>query len=110
MELNEYQSLAMKTKKPWGEDVKGQLTDSILGLTGESGEVADIIKKYFAGVKELDKDHLINEMGDVMWYLAELAETLGTTLDEIATLNIEKLKARHGEKFSGYGNRSGKGK
>ncbi len=110
MEFNEYQKLAMRTKKPWGEDLKGQITDGILGLTGESGEVADIIKKYFAGVKELDRDHVINEMGDVMWYLAELAESFNTTLDEIATLNIEKLKARHGEKYSGYGDRSGAGK
>lgn len=110
MELNEYQNLAMKTKKPWENDLKGQTTDAILGLCGESGEVADLFKKYFAGVKELDRDHVINEMGDVLWYLAELALSLETTLEEVATLNIEKLKARHGEKYSGYGNREGKGK
>lgn len=109
MNLNEYQQLAMITKKPW-EDKKDQLVDACLGLSGESGEVNDIIKKHLAGAKQYDITELKKEIGDVMWYIAELCDSLGLTMEEVATLNIEKLKSRHGDKFSGYGNRTGDGK
>jgi NTP pyrophosphatase (non-canonical NTP hydrolase) len=109
MELNEYQKLAMITKKEW-ENKDAELIDSALGLCGESGEVADIIKKHLAGSKEMNLDDLKKELGDVLWYLAETCDYLNISLDEIAKLNIEKLKKRHGDKFSGYGDRSNENK
>lgn len=109
MDFKEYQKLAMVTKKPW-EDNKSQLVDACLGLAGECGEVNDMIKKDLAGSKPLDMVDLKKEIGDVMWYIAELCDCYGITMNEIAELNIEKLKNRHGDKFSGYGDRTGKGK
>ena len=108
MELNEYQKLALITKKPW-DNKKDQLIDACLGLSGECGEVNDIIKKDLANAKKCDPIELKKEIGDIMWYIAELCDSLNTTMEEVATLNIEKLKARHGDKFSGFGDRTGDG-
>ena len=108
MNFNEYQKAAVVTKKPW-DDKNWELADCGLGLTGESGEVADIIKKHVSGSKPLN-DEIINklkyEIGDILWYIAALCDALDFDMGEIAQQNIEKLRKRHGDKFSGYGNRS----
>ena len=100
--FNEYQKLSSRTRKVY-DDVKDMQADVGLGLCGESGEVADIIKKHLAGAKELDKDHLKEELGDVLWYIAEACDCFGFTLEEVAKANIEKLKKRHPNGFGGYG-------
>jgi NTP pyrophosphatase (non-canonical NTP hydrolase) len=99
MNLDEYQELALRTAGHL-ESVQKQLTYSALGLTGESGEVAEIIKKAFYHGHPLDKDALHKELGDVLWYLAVMADGLGFSLDEIASANIAKLRARYPEGFS----------
>lgn len=99
MEINEYQKLAMVTlnKKL---DKKEILTNSVMGLCGESGEAIDLVKKHLFHGHELDRDALIKELGDVAWYLAEAAEALEIPLEEIFERNIEKLKKRYPEGFS----------
>ena len=71
-----------------------------LGLAGEAGEVADEIKKVIGHGHKLDEDKLIKEIGDVLWYAAEMCSALGVSLDYVAKKNIEKLKARYPEGFS----------
>ena len=100
--FNEYQKLAMRTAKKF-ENIKEMQADVGLGLAGESGEVADIIKKSLAGAKEIDLEHLKEELGDVLWYLAEASSCFNFSLEEIAKKNIEKLARRHPNGFSGYG-------
>ena len=99
MEINEYQKLAMVTlnKKL---DKKEILTNSVMGLCGESGEAIDLVKKHLFHGHELDRDALIKELGDVAWYLAEAAEALEIPLEEIFERNIEKLKKRYPKGFS----------
>jgi len=99
MNLDEYQQLALRTAGH-REDRQKQLTYTALGLTGESGEVAEIIKKTFYHGHPLDKEALHKELGDVLWYLAVMADGLGFSLDEIARANIDKLRARYPEGFS----------
>jgi NTP pyrophosphatase (non-canonical NTP hydrolase) len=99
MNLDEYQELALRTAGH-RESARKQLTYSALGLTGESGEVAEIIKKAFYHGHPLDKEALHKELGDVLWYLAVMADGLGFSLDEIASANIAKLRARYPEGFS----------
>jgi NTP pyrophosphatase (non-canonical NTP hydrolase) len=65
-----------------------------LGLAGEAGEVADLYKKSQYEGNELDVPKLLLEMGDTLWYLAWLANALGYTLEELALINIEKLKEK----------------
>ena len=99
MELDEYQELALRTAGH-RESERRLLTYTALGLTGESGEVAEIIKKAFYHGHALDKDALHKELGDVLWYLAVMADGLGFSLGEIASANIAKLRARYPEGFS----------
>jgi NTP pyrophosphatase (non-canonical NTP hydrolase) len=99
MELDEYQQLALRTAGH-REDREKVLTYTALGLTGESGEVAEIIKKAFYHGHALDREALHKELGDVLWYLAVMADGLGFSLDEIARANVAKLRARYPEGFS----------
>lgn len=92
---NEYQTAALRTVNP---DIvrKGKLPmDGVLGLCGEAGEVADIIKKAEFQGHDLDKSRIAEELGDIAWYLAIAAEAIGSDLDSILQQNIDKLMARY---------------
>ena len=71
-----------------------------MGLNGEAGECIDILKKHAFQKHPLDEAKLIDELGDVLWYIAETATGIGTTLEELAQRNIGKLRARYPEGFS----------
>jgi NTP pyrophosphatase (non-canonical NTP hydrolase) len=103
MDFVEYQKLAMRTAAKAGP--AEQLATAGLGVAGEAGEVADLIKKLLFHGHAFDAaavDKLVKEAGDVLWYLALLADRLaehGVTLDTIAAQNIAKLRARYPEGF-----------
>lgn len=99
MTINEYQKLAMVTKNP---ELSGRelLINSVMGLCGESGEVIDLVKKHVSHGHPLNREKLIDELGDVAWYLAECATVLEVPLEDILARNIEKLKKRYPEGFS----------
>ena len=97
MTFNEYQKLAQRTANTHCADHK--LMNGVLGLNGESGEIADIIKKYKYQGHDYDREHLAEEIGDVLWYCAELATAIGMNLEEIARLNITKLQKRYPNGF-----------
>ena len=99
MTINEYQKLAMTTLNP-GLAKKDVLINGVMGLCGESGECIDIVKRHLAQGHELDREALIKELGDVVWYLAETAFALDVELEEVLMRNIEKLKKRYPEGFS----------
>jgi NTP pyrophosphatase (non-canonical NTP hydrolase) len=93
MELNDYQAEAIQTAIYPKED---RLTYTVLGLVGEAGEVAEKIKKMMRDETSLEECHsgLLLELGDVLWYVANMADELGSSLDEVATLNLIKVKDR----------------
>ncbi len=99
MKINEYQELAMRTLN---KDLskKDVLINGVMGLCGESGEVIDIVKKHLAQGHELDKDKIAKELGDVAWYLAEVAYALDLKLEDVLVMNIEKLKKRFPNGFN----------
>lgn len=99
MTANEYQDLAMRTLNP-ELSRKDVLINSVMGLCGESGEVIDIVKKWLAQGHSLDKDHLLRELGDVAWYLAEAATALDVPLEQILRGNLGKLKNRYPQGFA----------
>jgi NTP pyrophosphatase (non-canonical NTP hydrolase) len=108
MTFNEYTNSVIKLRKPWNnKDI--ELAYYGLGLTGEAGEVSEAIKKHLSGVKEIDTEHIKKELGDVLWYIMAAANYFGFSLDDVAQTNIDKLFARHGDHWSGYGDRTGKG-
>lgn len=99
MNLNEYQDLAARTAgNHFSEDQA--YCNWALGLCGEAGEYSELIKKHVFHGKELDINAAIKELGDVLWYISMCATQLNTTLDHIATTNINKLKARYPDKFT----------
>lgn len=82
------------------EASKCALAVAALGLVGEAGEAADVIKKHVGHDHPLDLPKLHKEMGDNLYYLELLAILTGTTLQEIAKMNVEKLAARYPEGFT----------
>ena len=98
MQINEYQKLALRTAN--STNTGDLILNGILGLAGETGEVADIIKKAKFQGHELDCAKAIDELGDVCWYVAILAEGLGVDLETVMRGNIDKLKQRYPEGFS----------
>jgi NTP pyrophosphatase (non-canonical NTP hydrolase) len=99
MDLFTYQQLALRTAKDL-ETPLAELQHALLGLTSETGELADVVKKHVIYGRDLDKENIAEELGDILWYLAIGAESVGTTLEEIANANIAKLKTRYPEKYS----------
>ncbi|MCL2771180.1 MAG: nucleoside triphosphate pyrophosphohydrolase family protein [Firmicutes bacterium] len=109
MTFKEYQEKAIITQKPF-PTLKDKVVNCLLGISGETGEVMELFKKHWRDDKELDMENLTKEVGDILWYMAVLTYELGINFDDVAERNIAKLKARHGDKFSGVGDRSGAGK
>lgn len=104
MNANEYQRLADRTLID-GPDAEYTPTDimivwNALGLAGEAGEVADTIKKAVFHQHGLDRDELIKELGDVLWYVAALCSKLNVPLSEVMDRNIAKLIMRYPNGYS----------
>lgn len=76
------------------------LTTLALGVAGEAGEVADLVKKHIGHGHPLDREKLSKELGDVLWYVARMAATIGYDLAFIANQNIDKLTARYPDGFT----------
>lgn len=108
LELNEYQDLAKRTRNK-GLDQNQELTNYAMGLSGETGEVIDILKKLIFHGHHSEKEKLKDELGDVLWYLANLAATLEIELQDIAEYNISKLQKRYPEGFSKEKSKNRKG-
>lgn len=100
MTINEYQKEAMRSVNPESlSSITTGLSNTALGLCGESGEIADMIKKHLHQGHDLDTEHVAKELGDVAWYLALGATVLGYDLEDILQMNVDKLRARYPEGF-----------
>lgn len=99
--LNGYQSEARRTMLDnWGQQDRESLSCHGLGIAGEAGEVADLIKKHLHHGHPLDREKLIKELGDVLWYVAAVAKDIGVDLSEVAEANVMKLRKRYPDGFS----------
>jgi len=102
--MNDYQTQALVTAIDEGHE----LMQRSLGIVGEAGEIAEKLKKWYRDQNgeesRLDKDALAAELGDVLWYVAALADHLGYKLGDIAKQNIQKLADRQNRnKLTGSG-------
>jgi len=93
MNFNEYQKIARSTAV-YPEEYK--VVYPALGLCGEAGEVAEKVKKTVRGDSSLNKvpGSIAMELGDVLWYVAVLADDLGVELEDVAKWNVDKLQRR----------------
>ena len=96
MELKYYQQRAYKALGEH-DDAKDRANNWCLGLSGEVGEVEELIKHHYYGGEKLNKVKLAKELGDVLWYINALASHFGLSMNMIATMNIAKLDHRHSD-------------
>lgn len=105
--MNDYQKQAVTTIVTTNDPFK-DLMAYILGLGGESGEVLEKVKKIVRDkngeLSPEDKEEIIKELGDVLWYIAVIADELNYDLQEVADINLKKLQKRKREnKLKGSG-------
>lgn len=104
----DYIEAAKKTESTNFSEIKERLSDegmirllhATVGVSTESGELLDALKKHIYYGKDLDKTNLFEEVGDLFWYLAILADELGFDFEKVMAKNVEKLQARYGDAFS----------
>ncbi|CCW08022.1 nucleoside triphosphate pyrophosphohydrolase family protein [Bacillus sp. GeD10] len=109
-ELDQYQEAALRT---WNtnQDFGGRVLNAALGVSGESGEVADIVKKaifhghgfdpaHCPGEEEGNTHKIALELGDILYYISIMSHEMGYTLEDIAQMNIAKLAKRYPNGFS----------
>lgn len=96
MKGNEYQKLAMRTCSI--DNKVDMLYHGVFGLNSEAGEVAGLLQKMYQG-HDVDGEHLIKELGDCMWMIAEICTSKGFNLDDVMQTNIDKLKVRYPDGF-----------
>jgi NTP pyrophosphatase (non-canonical NTP hydrolase) len=106
LNFNEYQKLALRTAAP--KTKKNEIFHLVLGLVGEAGEIAEKYKKLVrdkaSDESQVDKEDMKKELGDVLWYIAVLAEYLEIPFEEIADKNIAKMADRQKrDKIKGSG-------
>ena len=99
MEINDYQNAAARTLADLNNPLLNDL-HMVVGMVTESAEIADAYKKHFAYGKELDLVNVKEEIGDLMWYVANFCNMYNWDLRAIIAKNITKLQARYPEKFT----------
>lgn len=104
MDSQDYQKEAARTlttaEIPDLSDQTTMLVWTALGLTGEAGEVADLVKKGIFHQHGLDKTAIKKELGDVLWYITAMCTLLDLDLEEVMEVNIQKLQRRYPNGFS----------
>ena len=77
-----------------------RLVHAMIGMVTEAGEFQDMMKKHLMYGKEIDRTNLVEELGDIMWYVGLACSELGVSLDEVMAINNAKLAARYGDVFT----------
>src|SRR4051812_26046825 len=99
MDFNAYVTAAKRTANP-ALDERDRLLDAAAGLSEESAEVLGLVRKRTFQERDIPREKLVEELGDVLWCLAITADTLGISLNDVATRNIEKLTLRPPDGFT----------
>jgi NTP pyrophosphatase (non-canonical NTP hydrolase) len=105
MNPSEYVKNALRTESGNYEfqgvhGVTPRIEHAVIGLVTEAGELTDAVKRSKIFGRELDKVNVIEEAGDIMWYLALLSDELGVPFEDIWEKNVNKLRKRYPEKFT----------
>lgn len=108
MDNKEYVREVVRTESCDGEKIKQRaqsdrtirLVHAALGLCTEAGEFLDAIKRHLFYGTEIDETNLIEELGDLSWYMAIAIDALGTNIETVQEVNAQKLKLRYPDKFT----------
>jgi len=93
LEFSNYQSKASETAI-YPKTLDGGVYYTAIGLAGEVGELLNKIKKIARDKAQISKEDITSELGDVLWYLSQLATEMGISMEDVAKNNLEKLKGR----------------
>lgn len=101
MKMDDYSKQAISTllgEHGLSDDMSPALISQIFGLVGESGEVAEKFKKLIrdkqGGIDEEDRQEILKELGDILWYVNSVSHLLGSNLEEVASKNLDKVLSR----------------
>lgn len=108
MTIDEYQTEAQRTHLSLEQIVKSQhrfaplqqLLHAQLGISSESGELADSLKKHIVYGFPLDGNNVVEELGDLLWYISLACDAMEISMEEVMSMNINKLRIRYPEKFT----------
>jgi NTP pyrophosphatase (non-canonical NTP hydrolase) len=106
MTIDDFQKLTTLTEAPVTPELRvrcaavARLLHGGIGISTEIGEFMDVLKRYIFYGKAIDHVNLVEELGDLVFYISVLANALGVSLEEIMQANIDKLRARYPNKFS----------
>lgn len=95
---NNYQALAMRTKNK-NLTRNEQLRNAAYGLNGEAGEVINLLKKHEFQGHPLSKERMIDELGDLLWYIALACDSMNMQIEDAMRYNVDKLRKRYPEGF-----------
>ena len=98
MNFSEYQEKARRTQND-ALTINMKRQHALYGLAGEVGEVLSIYQKELQG-HQVEREKVLEEMGDCLWMLAELCDCLGASMEDVAEANIQKLLGRYPNRFS----------
>lgn len=98
LEMNVYQALCMRTAGKF-DSPREALTAGAICIAGEAGELANAVKKMIWHGHPIDNEKVMDELGDVLWYVARLGQDMGMSLEDIARHNLAKLAKRYPEGF-----------
>ncbi len=105
MTFEEYEKAAARTINPRLSETE-RLVDAAAGLAEEAGEVLGRVRKHLFMGHALDRERVTRELGDTLWCLTMVAALVGTTLDEVAASNVEKLRQRYPDGYSDAASRA----
>ena len=100
MKPSEFIKDALRTDGTLNDKGDRRIEHAIMGLVTEAGELTDALKRYKFYKQKLDRVNLIEEAGDIMWYLAILCDELGVSFETVWEKTIRKLKTRYPEKYT----------
>jgi NTP pyrophosphatase (non-canonical NTP hydrolase) len=96
MDASDYQKAAVGTAKEWNSPDVNDKVGWAIGIAGETGEIMELVKRKFLRGQDVSDERFKEELGDILWYVAVFADTMGFDLSDIMKLNVDKLKERHG--------------
>jgi NTP pyrophosphatase (non-canonical NTP hydrolase) len=99
MNIRDYMKKAARTDAPLGSAREHDI-HMVMGMVTEAGELADVFKKELAYKKEIDWINVTEELGDMMWYIANFCNYRNINLEDVMEKNIQKLTARYPERFT----------
>jgi len=105
MTLDDYQTAAARTTNPRLSD-KERLFDAAAGLAEEAGEILGLVRKHVYQAHPLSTDEIRKELGDALWCLTITAQSAGMSLEQVASANVAKLRARYPAGYSDTANRN----